>query len=109
MFRHMKWLLLRGLAREQRHWGRFPDVFAKTAGVTTFCLDFPGTGTEHARPGPSSVRAIVEDLRQRWQALKGASDEPWGILGISLGGMVSMQWAADHPEDFARVVIANTS
>ncbi len=106
----MNWLLLRGLAREQRHWGSFPETFERIVpGSRTFRLDLPGTGTENERDSPSSVAGIVEDLRARWSLLRDAHGGDWGILGISLGGMVTMEWAATHANDFQRAVIVNTS
>ena len=104
------WLLLRGLAREMRHWGGFRELLAaQLPGARIECLDLPGTGTEHARKSPSSLAAITEDLRGRWLALREKSDGPWNLLGMSLGGMVSMDWTARHPDDFAAVVLVNTS
>lgn len=106
----MKWLLLRGLAREQRHWGEFPSIFEQVVpDATTYFLDHPGAGTEIHRASPLSVEAVAADLRERWLAMKGATNEPWGLLAISFGGMVAQQWAGDHPEDFERVVLINTS
>jgi len=105
-----RWLLLRGLAREQRHWHRFPAVFAETLGdVTTHGVDYPGVGTEHTRTSPTTIRAIMEDTRERWLRLRAEHPGDWNLLGISLGGMISMQWASDHPDDFSRVVLVNTS
>lgn len=106
----MNFLLLRGLSREQRHWGSFPDTLcARIPDLRVHCLDLPGTGTESHRPGPTTVEAIAEDLRERWLALRDANPGEWGLLGMSLGGMVAMQWCADHPADFSRVVLCNTS
>jgi len=105
-----RWLLLRGLAREQRHNGRFNQVLSETLGdATAHGIDFPGAGTEHARPSPTTVRGIMEDTRARWLRLREEHPGPWSLLGVSLGGMVTMQWAADHPDDFRRVVLVNTS
>ena len=36
-------------------------------------------------------------------------DEEWGVLGLSLGGMIAMQWCANYPEDFKKLVVINTS
>lgn len=105
----MNWLLLRGLAREQRHWGSFPEAFARALGVRVHCLDLPGTGTENGRPTPTTLPEIADDVRARWTALRDSTPGPWSLLGISLGGMVSMQWVGAHPEDFERVVLLNTS
>ncbi|MEI8256191.1 MAG: alpha/beta hydrolase [Deltaproteobacteria bacterium] len=106
----MNWLLLRGLAREQRHWGGFVDVLARaTNGDTVHRLDLPGTGTEHLRNSPLSVPAIGEDVRARWLALRAQNPGPWGVLGISLGGMVALAWAGAYPRDFERLVVVNSS
>jgi pimeloyl-ACP methyl ester carboxylesterase len=101
------WLLLRGLAREQRHWGDVSDRIADGLGAEVVRLDLPGTGTERERASPTTIGGISEDLRARWLSIRGA--KTWGIVGPSLAGMVAMQWAKDHPEDFARVVLVNTS
>lgn len=101
------WLLLRGLSREQRHWGGFPEALSKKLGAQVHCLDFPGTGTEHARQSPASVRAIADDLRGRW--LPGRAAGPWGLFAMSLGGMVAMDWCAAHPADFSALVLVNSS
>jgi pimeloyl-ACP methyl ester carboxylesterase len=101
------WLLLRGLSREQRHWWSFPERFAEATGARMACLDLPGFGTEHARRSPASIAAITDDLRRRFDAERGG--ERWGILGISLGGMVALDWCARHADDFAACVTVNTS
>jgi len=104
------WLLLRGLAREQRHWSEFPDVLARTVpGVTVHRLDLPGAGTECQRATPLSVPAMAEDVRARWLALRDRHPGSWGLFGISLGGMVSIAWCGAHPGDFERLVVVNSS
>lgn len=106
----MNWLMLRGLAREQRHWGNFPQAFMDNVpDARVHLLDLPGAGTECTRPCPPTIPEIMEDLRARWQELKAEHPGPWGILGVSLGGMVAMQWCADHPKDFERIVLVNSS
>lgn len=106
----MNWLLLRGLTREQRHWGTFPqELEAQLSGHKAFCLDLAGTGTELLRDSPWSIRGIQEDVRNRWLPLKEKHPGDWFLFGISLGGMVSMDWVAEHAEDFKGVVLLNTS
>jgi len=105
----MHWLLLRGLAREKRHYGEFPAVLERALpGDTAFPLDLPGFGTEHHRESPTTIRAITEDLRARFLKER-PSEGPWSIFAISLGGMVALDWAARYPSDWQRVVVANTS
>lgn len=110
----MNWLLLRGLAREQRHWASFGEIFARRLQVSDpsakiFFLDLPGTGTEIARPSPLTIAAIRDDLRERWTPLRTKDSEPWGILGVSLGGMLGIDWVAAYPDDFRAVVAVNSS
>lgn len=105
----MNWLLLRGLSREKRHWGTFPQKLALASGDRVHCLDLPGFGTEIGRPSPSSIRGIVRDVRARWLVLKEHHPGPWALMGMSLGGMVTMEWGALFPDDFKRLVVVNTS
>lgn len=102
----MNWLILRGLFRERRHWGDFPErLGAAFPGGRVVALDLPGTGVERDRPCPLRIDGIVDDVRGRFQR----SDGPWGLLAVSLGGMVAMDWASRHPDEFAAIVLSNTS
>lgn len=107
----MNWLFLRGLAREQRHWSTFPQSFAKHFTPDRVqCLDLPGFGTEGTVVSPQSVRGITDAVRERWlQSGRNQSAGDWAILGMSLGGMVSMDWVDRYPEDFRRIVLLNSS
>ncbi len=100
------WLLLRGLAREARHWGTLPPRFAARI-APAHVLDLPGVGTEVGRAVPPTIAGIVDDLRARWRAAGHAG--PHGLMAISLGGMIAMDWCARYPEDFSRVVLVNSS
>lgn len=104
----MHWLLLRGLAREQRHWGEFPRVLAEQLpGHHVTCLDLPGAGTENERPVPPTIAGIAADVRDRF--LRTAPSGPRAIVAVSLGGMVALEWCARWPGDLERAVVINTS
>jgi pimeloyl-ACP methyl ester carboxylesterase len=109
----MKWLILRGLVREQRHWAGFEKVLEAqlkqmNPEAQVLCMDFPGFGTEAERFSPASVAEIVDDLRSRW--LRFAQDKKdWNLLAMSLGGMVGMQWCATYPSDFQKLILVNSS
>ena len=106
----MHWLLLRGLAREVRHWEEFPARLGEALPDARIdCLDLPGVGTERARPSPRTVAGIVDDVRARWEPLTREHPGPRAVLGVSLGGMVTMEWCARHPGDFGRAVVINSS
>lgn len=98
------WVLLRGLSREQRHWHDTPAWLAERLDANVITVDLPGFGTERDRTSPSSVSAITDDLRERVDI-----SEPIGLIGMSLGGMVVLDWASRFPDDIARAITVNTS
>jgi pimeloyl-ACP methyl ester carboxylesterase len=102
------WVLLRGLTREARHWGGFPDVLRRTLpGDRVVTMDLPGCGQRRDRRSPARIETIVqcvrEDLRRSGEAL------PVCLLGLSLGAMVAAEWASRHPDEVAACVLVNTS
>jgi pimeloyl-ACP methyl ester carboxylesterase len=110
----MNWLLLRGLTRTQAHWAEFPKILEtapENFKFKTHCLDHAGFGVEAHRSSPTSIEEMLQDLRGRWLELKKTSDssENWGILGISLGAMLTYAWAKNYPQDFERAVMINPS
>ncbi|MEU9805829.1 alpha/beta hydrolase [Mycobacterium sp. NPDC050853] len=100
-----RWLLLRGLSREKRHWEQFPQIFAESLGVQVDCLDAPGFGTEFDRTSPASISSITDDIRSRLDR----GNDDWSLLSISLGGMIGLDWCARYPGEFERAVIINSS
>jgi len=102
------WVLLRGLMREQRHWGRFPGELAQVLPAEHIVTpDLPGNGEQHALRSATTVAEMVEfcraDLRAR------GVPAPWSLLALSLGGMVAVEWASRYPQEIARCVLVNTS
>jgi len=109
----MNLLLLRGLIRDQRAWGDFPNRFlAHAPRMKLHFLDLPGVGTENQRPSPSSITAIRIEIAQRFHSLiaQGKFPQgPWMLMGISLGGMVALDWADAEPNLFENLILVNTS
>lgn len=102
------WVLLRGLMREQRHWGAFPALLAQALpGAAIVTPDLPGNGTRHALRSATRVAGMVECCRQDLQA-RGLRP-PYALLALSLGGMVAVEWASRYPDEIARCVLINTS
>lgn len=102
----MRWILLRGLTREARHWGAFTRRFSDQADAVT-ALDLPGSGEFAASTSPVSVHAMVEFARQQLQ--RGGFKPPYALLGMSLGGMVATDWAQRYPQELSALVLMNTS
>lgn len=106
------WVLLRGLTREQGHWGRFPAELGDAMsgalpGARIVCVDLPGAGVLHDQTCPWQVPAMV-DACQRQLAEQGAAP-PYHLLGLSLGGMVAAAWSRACPQQVAGLVLVNTS
>ncbi|MNM13662.1 haloalkane dehalogenase [compost metagenome] len=102
------WVLLRGLMREQRHWGTFPATLAGALpGARIITPDLPGNGTRHQQDSATRVADMVECCRQ--ELLARGIPAPYHLLALSLGGMVAVEWAHRYPREVARCVLLNTS
>jgi pimeloyl-ACP methyl ester carboxylesterase len=103
------WVLLKGMKQTSRHWVGVPEqLSARLDGAPVLTFDLPGTGGAADRRVPWSVPEMAQDVRARWLPERGRA-ERWGLLGLSLGGMVSISWADQHPDELQLVVIGNTS
>lgn len=101
------WVLLRGLVREARHWGDFPEVLNARTGAEVLTPDLPGNGSRWAERSPVSVAGMVAACRAGLAA--SGHSPPYSLLGLSLGGMVAAEWSLRHPGEVARVAMINTS
>ena len=59
------WILLRGLTRETRHWGRFPAILRDAVKTDSLLqLDLPGNGALIDLHAPAQVPSMIEFVRQ---------------------------------------------
>ncbi len=110
----MNWLLLRGLGRVQEHWFHFPQLLRAGPHTQIECLDLPGFGHFAHVETPFTIRRHTDFLREEFHLRhKRSSAHPsqgkWSIIGLSLGGMVALDWAHRFPNDFEKLVVINTS
>ncbi|PXW99232.1 alpha-beta hydrolase superfamily lysophospholipase [Sphaerotilus hippei] len=102
------WVLLRGLTREARHWGPWPQrLAAALPGARVLTPDLPGNGRRWRETSPLRVEDMVEGLRAELQAAGALA--PYHLLAMSLGAMVAIAWADRHPRELAHCVLVNTS
>src|SRR5690606_27542745 len=82
--RAVDWLLLRGLAREQRHWRGFREQLERASGARVCCVDVAGAGTERARVPWPSLRWLARDVARRLPGWAGAdrAGQRWNVLGL---------------------------
>jgi pimeloyl-[acyl-carrier protein] methyl ester esterase len=117
-----QWVLIRGLAREARHWGHFPADLKKSlealsgGPVRIDTLDLPGTGRFSEMKSPISINQITDFVRDKFiehrtrlrQSGEVMPRETF-LVSISLGGMVASRWLERWPDDFNGAVLINTS
>ncbi|MGF2686510.1 alpha/beta fold hydrolase [Marinobacter sp. DUT-3] len=103
----MDWILLRGLTREQAHWGSFPERLQLAFPEHRFhAVDLPGTGVHYREPSPGSIAAIREKVQQQVSHIP----KPYSILALSMGGMVALDWAQHVSEgEIQNLVLINSS
>jgi pimeloyl-ACP methyl ester carboxylesterase len=102
------WVFLRGLTRESRHWGDFPEVFRKAipdAEIVT--LDLPGNGGLNRMESPLRVEQMADYCHA--EMLSRGLKPPYFLLAMSLGAMVAVAWAQRHAEEISGCVLINTS
>ncbi|MBL7687490.1 MAG: alpha/beta hydrolase [Bdellovibrionaceae bacterium] len=114
-------VLLRGLAREARHWGGFlkdlESAYEKQGlRVRISTLDFPGCGRHSEMPPVLSVEAMTAFVREKFAEMmaleaSGQVERPAHrrLVAISLGGMVAAEWLSKWPTDFDSAVLINSS
>lgn len=102
------WILLRGLTRESRHWGDFPDVLRAACGdAMVVSINLPGNGRLCRQASPLRVASMAESCRA--QLRQQGIAPPYYVLAMSLGAMVAVEWATQYPEEVAGCVLINTS
>jgi len=98
-------VLIRGLFREQRHWGEFPVLLSKAfPEADIICVDIPGAGRRNMELSPVSIESMVDRIREVHEG-----GVPVNIIAISMGGMTGLQWAAMYPDEINSVTCINTS
>lgn len=114
-------VLIRGLAREARHWGKFSDELREAyeelgheARIET--IDLPGCGRHSEMHAMLSIDETADFAREKMkeilvreseQGLKPADHRR--LVSISLGGMVAASWLSRYPTDFHSAVLINSS
>jgi len=96
-------VLVHGLGSCAEDWEYQVPAFAPHFRV--ICPDLRGHGASRAAPGPCTIEQFASDLRQVFRLLEVDNAV---VLGISMGGAVALQLAADAPELVSRLVLVNT-
>ncbi len=102
-------VLIRGLGHEARHWGVFVDLLKKQDFCSeVFLCDLPGAGVFYKEKGASSVTKMLEHLVLNYHE-KFVTKKPLVLVGLSLGGMLALEYMAKYPNMFSACVLINSS
>jgi pimeloyl-ACP methyl ester carboxylesterase len=98
-------VLIRGLLREARHWGKFTSYLQQQfPGALISTPNVPGNGMQHHEISPKSISGMTEALRRQINL-----NQPIRLIALSMGGMIAIDWMARYPHEVAGVVLINTS
>ena len=101
-------LLIRGLTREQRHWGQLRPMLAQQLANPVVSFDFAGTGQLWQQRSPCSISALRQSIRVQLQQ----SPLFYGkvhLVALSLGAMLAADWARRYPREVASITLINSS
>jgi pimeloyl-ACP methyl ester carboxylesterase len=102
------WILLRGLTRERRHWGRFAALLGDAVdSARVVALDLPGNGVLCSQTSPATVEELADACRAQLREVR--IEPPFFLIGLSLGAMVATAWAARFAAEVRGLVLINTS
>lgn len=85
------------------HRGVWDDTLATLNRTDALAIDLPGYGHSAALAEDYTLPALAAAM------LRALPPQPATLVGWSLGGMVAMQLALDHPERVARLVLVGSS
>ena len=101
-------VLLRGLTRGSNHWGDFPRQLKKAfPDIKLVLIDLAGNGLRTNENSPTTIKAALQDIRNQVKQLN--ITFPVDVLALSLGGMITLQWLNDFPEEINKAVVINSS
>ena len=102
-----KWVLIRGLARGQKHWGEFAEALQAEYPQDEFLfLDLAGNGSRFQEKSAASISMALLDLRRHYHL---PVDGKYHLVSISMGSMVALEWFKQFPNEIEHVFCINTS
>ncbi len=98
-------VILRGLGRNIKHWLGYEKVLAKSFRVIAIDLRGVGVTLKPMRPY-AAIWDLAGDVNE---VLEDARVEKAHILGVSLGGMVTLAFGIKYPEKSNSLIVINMS
>jgi len=99
-------LLVHGFACGKLDWGALPRMLAARSRRPVIIFDNRGVGESEAPAVPYSIDEMAADALGVADA---AGATQFGVLGISMGGLIAQSLALSHPERVSALVLGCTS
>ena len=96
-------LFVHGLGSSSRDWALQVPAFSADYHVIT--VDVRGHGRSSKPPGPYSVPLFAADIAALLHKLAAV---PAHVVGVSMGGMIALQLAADTPQLLRSITVVNS-
>lgn len=102
-------VLIRGLFREKRHWGNFPELLqSEFPDKKVITLDVAGAGARNHLTSPNTISGMVDDFRSQLSTLYPETTQI-ELIGLSMGGMVTLEWCRQFPNEINKAILISTS
>lgn len=107
----MKFVYIRGLVREKRHWDRFVPFMKKHFPHDDhFSVDIKGVGERFKDRSSSTISGMAEDIKEQLEKKYGENlSGDLNLISVSMGGMIAIQFAYQFPDLVNSLVLMNTS
>lgn len=107
-----RFILLRGLGREQQHWGSLPAILSAhfpDAKIET--PDLAGSGILKDLSSPLKLENYIHSLTKQIDTLQPINDSNnmTVLIGLSFGAMIALHWYAKKSEKFSHLLLINSS
>lgn len=97
-------VLLHGMGNQAGSWVRVASDLAQVGSV--FVLDLPGHGESEPHRGPLNLGQMVDGVAA---LVESTGVETVTLVGNSMGGWVSMLYAAEYPDRVKRLILLNSA
>ncbi|PIR32121.1 MAG: hypothetical protein COV36_05110, partial [Alphaproteobacteria bacterium CG11_big_fil_rev_8_21_14_0_20_44_7] len=98
-------IFVHGLGATSDSWGYQFEAFTQ-AGYRVIAPDMRGFGKTPYSGGDINVKIMADDL---FKLVQGLGIREFDLIGLSMGGAISQQFALDHPEMVRKLALANTA
>ncbi len=105
----IKFVLIRGLMREARHWGVFTTLLRQQfPDAQIITPDIPGNGRFNHQISSDTIAGMTEALRVQVTVCQNTRQN-LRLIAISMGGMIAIDWMNRYPDEVHSAVMINTS